>query len=243
MPFAAEFPWKEPELTQRVQAAVRKYWQRRGGQSSRQDESGVKDTGSRGEVTGGQHLNAFLNLLAEVAKSAGFSKEEIKLNRGIELPGFFRAQKKWDLIVGRGSRLCAAVKLKSQVGSFGNNFNNRSEEAIGNSTDFWTAFREGGMGRESPWLGYFFLLEAAEKSTQPVGLKKSDFPPFKIFEGTSYSRRYEILCERLVLERKYTRTALLLAPRGKSGKYTEPSRPHGFQAFAKSLHAHLVGCA
>ncbi len=98
------------------------------------------------------------------------------------------------------------------------------------------------MGKETPWLGYLFLLEHAEKSTQPVGLKKSFFPPFPIFEGTSYARRYEILCERLVLERKYTRTALLLSPRGKQGKFIEPNPALGFYGFAKSLHAHLVGC-
>ena len=242
MPPTKDFPWTEPKLAKRVQAAVRKYWQGRGGQSSQQGKRGVKDAGNRGEVTGGQHLNAFLSLLTEVAKAAGFSGDEIKLSQGIELPGFFRPQKKWDMIVVRGSRLCAAVELKSQVGAFGNNFNNRSEEAIGNATDFWTAFREGGMGKETPWLGFLFLLELAEKSTKPVSLKKSFFPPFKVFEGTSYAKRYEILCERLVLERKYTRTALLLSPRDKSGKFTEPNPTLQFHGFAKSLYAHLVGC-
>lgn len=40
--------------------------------------------------------------------------------------------------------MIAAVELKSQVGpSFGNNCNNRTEEAIGTAHDFWTAYREG----------------------------------------------------------------------------------------------------
>jgi hypothetical protein len=236
------FPWSESELTRLVQSAVGQYWKNRGGQFTRQSKRGVKDTGSRGEVTGGQHLNAFLSLLVEIAKSAGYAHDEIRLNGGVELPGYFRPQKKWDMIVFRGSRLCAAVELKSQVGSFGNNFNNRSEEAIGNSTDFWTAFREGGLGRETPWLGYLFLLELTDKSTKPVGLKSGFFPPFPVFKGTSYSRRYEILCERLVLERKYSRTALLLSPRGRKGDYQEPNAALGFHGFAKSLHAHLLGC-
>lgn len=207
-----------------------------------QGRKGVSDAGKRGEVTGGQHLNAILKLLTEVALAAGFSKEEIKLNLGIELPGYYRPQKRWDMIVVRGGRLCAAVELKSQVGAFGNNFNNRSEEAIGNATDFWTAFREGAMGKEAPWLGYFFLLEEAEKSTRPVGLKKSQFPPFSIFEGTSYAKRYEILCERLLLERKYSKTALILAPRDNSGYFTEPNEALSFHGFAVSLYAHLLGC-
>ncbi len=237
-----EFPWTKEQLTKRVEAAVKSYWHGRGGQSKRQGRRRVKDAGARGEVTGGQHLNNLLELLIEVAEAAGFKREEINLNLGIELPGFFRPQKRWDMIVASNGRLCAAVELKSQVGSFGNNFNNRSEEAIGNATDFWTAFREGAMGKESPWLGYLFLLEHAEKSTRPVRLKKSAFPPFPIFEGTSYARRYEILCERLVLERKYSRTSLILAPKSKLGTHSEPNEDLGFYGFAKSLHAHLIGC-
>lgn len=242
MPRDTDFPWTKEQLAKYVSAAVKTYWRSRGGQSKQQGRRGVKDTGTRGEVTGGQHLNKFLLLLVQVAEAAGFKRDEIKLNLGMELPGFFRPQKRWDMIVVRNQRLCAAVELKSQVGSFGNNFNNRSEEAIGNSTDFWTAFREGAMGKESPWLGYLFLLEEAEKSTRPVGLKKCKFPPFSIFHGTSYARRYEILCERLVLERKYSRTALILAPRGKSGEHSEPGETLGFYDFAKSLHSHLLGC-
>lgn len=242
MPKELAFPWTEAQLSEHVAGAVKSYWRSRGGQFKQQGLRGVKDAGTRGEVTGGQHLNGILTLLVEVANAAGFTSEEIRLNQGIELPGFFRPQKRWDMIVARNRKLCAAVELKSQVGSFGNNFNNRSEEAIGNSTDFWTAFREGAMGKDSPWLGYFFLLEDTEKSTKPVGLKKSDFPPFPIFQSTSYAQRYAILCERLVLERKYSKTSLILAPRGRLGKYSEPCESLGFHGFAKTLHAHLLGC-
>lgn len=38
--------------------------------------------------------------------------------------------------------LLAVIEFKSQLGSYGNNFNNRAEEAIGSSVDFWMAFRE-----------------------------------------------------------------------------------------------------
>ena len=51
--------------------------------------------------------------------------------------------------------LIAAVELKSHVGpSFGNNFNNRTEEAIGTGHDLWTAFREGAFGHQPrPFVG------------------------------------------------------------------------------------------
>ena len=178
------FPWTEPQLSRLMAKAVADYWKGRGGQSKRQGKSGAKDVGTRSEVTGGQHLNGFLTLLCDVIRAAGFSENEILLKSGMELPGYFRPQKKWDVVVVRKERLYAAIELKSQVGSFGNNFNNRSEEAIGNSTDFWTAYREGAMGLHQPWLGYFFLLEKAQKSTQPVQLRNGCFPALSIFTGT-----------------------------------------------------------
>jgi hypothetical protein len=242
MPDNFTFPWTDAELLNETSLAVRAYWGSRGVQSKRQGRKGAKDPGTRSEVTAGQHMNGVLKIIARVALAAGFSREEILQSGALELPGYFRAQKRWDIVVVRRGRLCAAVELKSQVGSFGNNFNNRSEEAIGNSTDFWTAFREGGLGSDTPWLGYFFLLELAPKSTRPVSLKSGQFPPFPIFEGTSYARRYEILCERLVLERKYTKTSLLLTPRGSSGEFAEPSDVLSFRSFLVSLHAHLLGC-
>ena len=70
----------------------------------------------------------------------GFPRHTIKRTARIELPGFYRPTKKWDLVVIDQGKLVAAIELKSQVGpSFGNNFNNRTEEAIGNAVDVWRA--------------------------------------------------------------------------------------------------------
>jgi hypothetical protein len=240
---AAHFPWSETDMAQELRKAVRAYWRNRAGQSMRQGRNGKKDTGTRREVTGGQHLNGVLQLLIEVALAAGFREEEIQFDRDLELPGYFRPQKKWDMVIVRDGHLCAAIELKSQAGSFGNNFNNRSEEAIGCSTDFWTAFREGALGAQAPWLGYFFLLEEAKESTQPVALRRGILPPLPVFHSTSYAQRYAILCERLVLERKFTSTSLVLSPRSKRGEFSEPDEKLGFYRFAKSLHGYLVGCA
>jgi len=54
--------------------------------------------------------------------------------------------------------LIAAIEAKSQVGpSFGNNFNNRTEEAMGSALDLWTAFRKRDyLDNPQPFLGYFF---------------------------------------------------------------------------------------
>ena len=235
-----QFPWSEDQLRKRVVEAVRSYWSLRRGQASRKRTS---DTGSRGEVTGGQHLNAFRDLLAELITTAGFKEGELRFKTGVEIPGYYRPTKKWDIVVVRRDRLCAAIEMKSQVGpSFGNNVNNRTEEAVGSSVDLWRAFQEGVLGSHAPWLGYFFFLEDTLRSTSPVRIPKAAFPPDRVFDHSSYAKRYEILCRRMVLERNYNAAALILSRRGADGSFSEPSVDLSFERFVKALYGHLVGC-
>jgi hypothetical protein len=238
------FPWTNEELETRIRAAVRGYWGARIGQAQRQIAAGiVTDAGTRSEVTGGKHLDGFTRLICELVLLSGFETADLRYRSGVELPGFYRPQKKWDVVVARNGRLCAAIEMKSQVGpSFGNNFNNRTEEAVGSSTDLWLAFREGVLGTHQPWLGYFFLLEEDHGSTKPVGLARSSFDPDPIFMGTSYAQRYEILCRRMVLERNYSAASLMLSPRGAAGDYDEPAAELSFGHFLRALYGHLIGC-
>ncbi len=84
--------------------------------------------------------------------------------------------------------LIVAIELKSQVGpSFGNNFNNRTEEAIGTAHDLWTAYREEAFGKQPrPFVGWLMLVEDAPESRSPV---KDRSPHFPIFEPTFRSSR------------------------------------------------------
>lgn len=237
-----QFPLSKPELDRAIRDAVAAYWRARKGQAKKQSQRGGTDTGTRGEVTGGQHLNAFSELVVEIVRLAGFAESEVRLRTGVELPGYYRPTKKWDIVVVRDERLCAAIEMKSQVGpSFGNNFNNRSEEAIGSSSDFWVAYREGALGPHQPWVGYFLLVEESEKSLAPVRLPRAVFEPMPVFNNTSYIDRYAILCQRLVLERNYTAAALLTSPRGAAGDYREPASALSFEHFVRSLYGHLIG--
>lgn len=163
--------------------------------------------------------------------------------RTVELPGYFRATKQWDLIVVCESQLLAAIELKSHIGpSFGNNLNNRTEEALGNALDLWTAFREGKFQKlPRPWLGFFLLLEEAPGSLAAVKSEEPHFPVFPEFKDASYKERYEILCSRLVQERLYDGCSLVLASRagGKRGKYSEPNDQLSFARFGRSLTSYL----
>ena len=85
------------------------------------------------------------------------------------------------MVVVSGSNLVAAIEVKSHVGSFGNNFNNRVEEALGNATDFWTAYSKGIFNSsQKPWLGYLFMLEEDDKSLKPT--RRINLAPFQVDE-------------------------------------------------------------
>lgn len=234
------FPYTVEEIKAKVAKAAAFYWNARRGQARKQKRSGTQDAGTRGQVTGGKHLDGFAKLVQEIGIKAGCRKEEIFFNTSIPLPGYYRPQKNWDVVFLHDGKLLAAIELKSQSGSFGNNFNNRSEEVVGVSRDFWMAYREKAFGTgEAPWLGYFFCLEDSEASVRPVALSKSSLPPFAIFQGTSYQQRYEILCERLMLERDYTSAALVFS--SKNGAGIRDGGPNvTAYAFFKSLYRHLA---
>ncbi len=106
----------------------------------------------------------------------------------------------------------AGIEFKSQVGSFGNNYNNRTEEAIGSACDLWAAYREGAFKPSArPWLGYLMLLEHAPESTRPVRAQEPHFKVFPEFKKASYAKRYEILLTKLVRERLYDSACFLLS--------------------------------
>jgi hypothetical protein len=238
----SQFPLTSQELSARVERAVAHYWSARTRQQSTQLGTGVTDTGTRGEVTGGQHLNEFCTLFCEIIKEAGFSGLEVRFKTGVEVPGYYRPTKKWDIVVVRDNRIFAAIEMKSQVGpSFGNNTNNRTEEAVGSAVDLWRAFETGVLGAHPPWVGYFFLLEQTRGSTDPVRIAPTPFPVDPIFPGTSYAGRYRVMCQRLVLDRRYNSACLLYSPRGVDGKYEEASPDLAFEQFVRSLFGHLVG--
>ena len=163
------------------------------------------------------------------------------MDRGIELPGYFRPTKRWDLIVVHEGQLLAVVELKSQVGpSFGNNFNNRTEEAVGSATDIWTAFREGAFGEtRRPWLGYLFMLERSDRSVKPVSVREPHYSVFPEFKDASYANRYQIMCRRLVWEGLYTEAAFLTSTRkdARGTSISEPAKDLAIRPFCQSLAA------
>jgi hypothetical protein len=235
-------------LEERVGEAIKLFWTTRDRQSRNQGiKSGQKDAGLRAAVTGGKHLDGFVQISRDLLIDAGLLEAQIFWQNQKELPGFYRAEKNWDLVVVADSTLLAVIEFKAQVGpSFGNNFNNRTEEALGNATDLWAAYREGAFRQSArPWLGYVFILEDSERSQSSVSVKEPHFPVFPEFQNASYAKRYEILLTKLLRERLYDGASLLLTSHktGIEGHFTSPSKELSFATFAAGLSARAMSFA
>ncbi len=244
------------DVDQRLQEAVQSYWDARAKNKEKQAQSGKIDAGTRGEVTGGTQMGALEVLVADILCATGLERLDVRTRTSLELPGYFRATKKWDLIVVSKGQLVLAMEFKSQAGkSIGNNVNNRSEEAVGSAKDIWTAFREGRFGNApSPFLGYLFLLEDRDNVKRPVANKEPYFPVDPVFrgdarkaknnpdrfQGVSYGKRYELLCRRLVLERLYNSACFIMATNSKVTRITQPAEDLTFKRFAAALRGHAV---
>jgi hypothetical protein len=220
-----------------VAAAVSAFWRSRGTATTKLSQGGSRDS-----VVSGKNMDGFVSLVGKITNHCGLPSEAVFTRKSqVVLPGFFRATKNWDVLVIHERRLLGVFEFKSQVGSFGNNFNNRSEEVIGSAADLWVAHHHGaysdgphrGRSRVSdsgpallnpayqsdprpPFLAWLMLLEDSEASLAPVKCDEPHYPVFDEFRGASYARRYQILCERLVERQLYSAAALELTPANSS---------------------------
>ncbi len=191
---------------QRLQQAIKAFWLGRSSAAAKQQASGRLDQGNRAAVTGGKNLDGFRDMVVDIAHKYGPSGTSVYRDKSmVVLPGFFRPTKQWDLLIVHEKRLLAAFELKSLCGpSFGNNANNRCEEALGSAFDFRKAQNEGLLGAgASPFLAYFILVEGAAESRSEVAAKSPHFPTDPIFQKASYQERMKILCERMIQQNLY----------------------------------------
>lgn len=222
------------DFDEKLSDAVGEFWGSRGAPRQK-----VAQGGSRDAVVGGKNMDAFVRLVSEVVVHCGLPSAAVHTRKSrVVLPGYFRATKNWDALVIHNRRLLGVFEFKSQVGSFGNNLNNRSEEVIGSAADLWVAHHHGaysdGPHRDRirvsegaaallnpmlqadprpPFLAWLMLLEECDASLASVRCEEPHFPVFKEFRTASYARRYQILCERLVERQLYSAAALELSLR------------------------------
>ena len=224
--------------------AVKAFWGNRESAMKKQEDLGNRDRGGRAGVTAGKNMDGFVALVIELVKANGLAHAKISQKRALlTLPGYFRPTKLWDVLVLNENRLVAAIELKSQVGSFGNNFNNRTEEAIGTAYDLWTAYREQAFGDQpKPFVGWLMLVEDAPGSRRPVRDTFTHFPVFPEFQGASYLTRYDLMCKRMVKEQLYTSASVLASPRDASstGKFESLSNLTSLEMFVTTFAGHIA---
>jgi len=229
----------------RAKKAVSAFWRSRRDAIMKQKMSGKVDQGERGGVTAGKNMNGFIEMILSIIRANGLAGADMHKNGTLlSLPGFYRPTKLWDLLVTYKGVLIAAIELKSQVGpSFGNNFNNRTEEAIGTAQDLWTAYREGALGKHpKPFVGWLMLVEDAPRSRAIVKVSSTHYPVFDEFKTTSYLDRYDLLCQKLMSEQLYTAASIIASPRSafKTGDYISLSDMAGLKTFVTTLAGHVA---
>lgn len=241
-----------PDFDDLARAAVRHFWVTRTGTTGTTGQDG-----NRGAVIAGKNLDGFVALVECVAHHCGLPPGAVVTSgkADLTLPGFFRATKNWDTLVLYEGHLLGVFEYKSQVGpSFGNNFNNRTEEALGNATDLRAAQDHGAFiprdidvrDQVPPFSGYLMVLEDCADSRRPVGVGLRHFPVMPEFVATSYAERYRILCEKLMSERLYSAAALAMTEKEsglEAGRYSslspETSLRYLFGRFAGEVAAFL----
>ena len=190
-------------------------------------------------------MDKFISLVMDLVRANGLAHAQTQRQRAVlTLPGYFRPTKLWDLLVLHRGELIAAIEMKSHVGpSFGNNFNNRAEEAIGSAHDLWTAYREGAFGKQPrPFVGWLILVEDAPGSRRVIRDRSPHFPIFDEFKDASYLTRYDLLCQKLVQEQLYTTAAVITSPRSaaKTGDFNSLSSMTSLKTFITTLAGHIA---
>lgn len=231
-------------LDSELSDAVQYYWETRSGQGEAQRESEDSTRGRRAEVLGGQQMDSFAGLVEDIVVDAGVPRESVKHDYHATLPGYFRHEKEWDTAVVHDGELLAVVEYKSQASSFGNNLNNRAEEALGNNTDLIEAYEEGVFAPSpQPFIGYLMLMADNEESRNTPQVREANFEVDDEFRDASYVDRMELLCLRMVRKRLVNNAAFILSDdtAGLNGEYWEPNEELQFERFASSLASHVQG--
>lgn len=193
----------KPDYSKLIRKAVKHYWHSKASALTKNQSGKKADQGKRGAATAGKNFDGFADVFSKLAKEHGGNEVEVYQNKShVILPGHFRPSKQWDLVVTNRGRLIAVLEFKALGGpSFGNNANNRCEEALGSGIDLSVAQREGLFGKgANPFVGYCILVEDEEGSKREPkrGNPSAHFAADAVFKEASYQHRMRILCERMV---------------------------------------------
>ena len=152
---------------------------------------------NRANACSGKSLAKVEQTIIDYIKQKCDDDPDIKYYTGrkASLPGHFRSNKDWDIVIKQYGELKCAIELKSMLSSFGNNFNNRLEECLGCGYDLKKSYES--YKKEYPMICYLIFIPDNKESRK----LRSD--------GESYITKFKELCQKVVQDNLY-RQALVV---------------------------------
>lgn len=182
------------------------------------------------------HPKAFLDLIAKDLGRLGWSDVRV-LEKGqggrkdITVGGYFRPAKQWDVVAWEGETPRIVVEIKTQADSYGNNENNRYEEALGNALDLRAKYGA------SVGIGFLFVICEEKESLR----KRPQVAPDEesCFHDTTHVERRVIFARRIADyllngDKFYDAAAVLIIAR--DGRFRHPEDAQlGLLTFAEEV--------
>jgi len=225
-----------------LKLAMAGYWNVKDRQATSAALLGSTAEGTSKSVRAAGHFIPIAALLARFFLDAGYLPSSIGTSRPwVVLPGVFRPTKQWDLVVIHRGVLVAAIELKGIGGdekSIGKNYNNRVEEALGNSIDVGRANDAALVGPEKPWLGYFFVMQDNASSREPKQPMNGILPADPIWRGLSHQERFGLTAQRLLNEKLYEAVCYVVSSAADPGP-REPCPAADWRHFSAAIQARV----
>lgn len=172
------------------------FWTEKGAAVERDRIAGREGHGA--QARDARHMRRLAHFVAQMFVDAGLDESEVAIN-GV-IPGYYRRSKSWDVVATHKGRLVGLVELKSQVGSEGNNGNNRIEEALGNSFDaVMTQEKAQAFGELPMWSAFCMVFGSDYSTARQIGMRSR--PLFDIdpaFHGMTYGGQLATAIERFI---------------------------------------------
>ena len=211
------------------------------------DDTPDTQEGNRGIMIGGGAMDGFASAARTVALSAGVPESDIIISRSAQdkratLPGFFRPSKNFDFVIIHDQIPVVALEFKSINSSFGNNMNNRADEAIGQGTDLNAMYDSNGIPEGEFFSGYILCMADNEGSN--TATREITLPLISLnveMNGLSYQGRGDAMCLRLEEQSIWTCTSFLSSDLSEcDGDYTVHSPENSPTRFLQRLFTFLT---
>lgn len=205
-----------------VLSLLEHFWGEKGAAVERNRLDGRDGHGA--QARDARHMRQLARFIGQMFIDAGLDESEVFVD-GV-IPGYFRRSKSWDIVALHKGHLVGIVELKSQVGSEGNNGNNRIEEALGNAFDAITTHEMTQVFGDLPMWSAFCMVFGSDATTaREIGMRKR--PLFDIdpaFVPMTYGSQLAVTAERFIQTGAYSAGWLVTSWVDNQGhvRYEEP---------------------